>query len=165
MPNWCGNRLTITGPRQELTLFVLKWKAHHNNFRFSAFFPTPPDVDWYEWNVEHWGTKWDVDVEDARAEPREISMSFDTAWAPPEPFVLAVSEVFPGLTFGLEYEEPGADFQGYVIVRDGVVLEEESGPCPPEEPQESAPARPARPKLPETKSCRQRRPTPSRRRP
>ena len=163
MPNWCGNELTITGPRRELNLLVLKWKAHHNNFRFSAFLPMPPDVDWWEWSIGHWGTKWDVDVEDAQIGHGQISMSFDTAWAPPEAFILAVSEMFPGLTFHLEYEEPGADFQGYLIAKAGEALDEESGPCPPGEPEEDDPPPAARPKPPETKSCRQRRSTPSRR--
>ena len=155
MPNWCDNRLTITGAPHELALFLLKWKAHHDNFRFSAFLPAPPGVDPYYWNIDHWGVKWDVDVEDARIEPEEIRLSFDTAWAPPEAFVQSVSEMFPGLSFHLEFEEPGADFQGYVIVRDGEVQEEESGPCSPAGPEETDPEPTASPKPRETKSCKQ----------
>jgi hypothetical protein len=128
MPNWCHNELTITGPPEEISLFLLKWKAHHETFRFQAFVPMPPNLGngWYDWRVANWGTKWDVEVHDAEIGPGQIRMAFSTAWAPPEPFVEAVSEMFPGLTFHLEHEEPGMAFKGHLTVRDGEVLSQES---------------------------------------
>lgn len=70
--------------------------------------PNNTHLDWYNWNCEHWGTKWDA------SEPRieeevtnKIVYYFETAWAPPDPAIRLLSEQHPNSKITLEYEEEG----------------------------------------------------------
>lgn len=70
------------------------------------------DDDWYSWNVRNWGTKWDACNAAVWEEPNELRYDFDTAWAIPEPALIAMSAKYPNLTFDLHSEEEqgwGAD--------------------------------------------------------
>ena len=74
---------------------------------------------WYDYCVNEWGTKWDVGGDDynepQQDSPNRITMSFDSAWAPP----VAAMEKFQDLGFSvrLYYYEPGMCFAG--IYEDG----------------------------------------------
>jgi len=83
--------------------------------------------DWYEWRVQNWGTKWEPSGVDVEKGVDHILYDFDTAWSPPEPWVRSISTKYPDLTFRLSYEEPGNDFEGHVLVKDGAILEEYNG--------------------------------------
>jgi len=62
--------------------------------------------NWYDWNVTNWGTKWDAcDTYIGRDNDLNASVSFQTAWSPPEPIFRAIVEQFPNLTFDISYEE------------------------------------------------------------
>jgi hypothetical protein len=71
---------------------------------------------WYDFCVANWGTKWDVGGDDSVDHTMEddngtrISMSFDSAWAPP----VTAMEKFIDLGFGVKlyYYEPGMAFAG-----------------------------------------------------
>jgi hypothetical protein len=75
--------------------------------------------NWYDYCVNEWGTKWDVGGDDYNApqqdSPNRITMSFDSAWAPPT----AAMDKFEALGFSvrLYYYEPGMCFCG--IYEDG----------------------------------------------
>jgi hypothetical protein len=61
---------------------------------------------WYDWNCEHWGTKWDasdVDIQDYAADHKQIT--FSTPWSPPIPVLTALSEQYPNIHIELEWEE------------------------------------------------------------
>ena len=77
MPNWCHNRLRVSGPAEAVGAFVVKAKTapvavenpeYERPLWFGAFAPEPEFSndgsgvfpDWYRWRVEHWGTKWDA---------------------------------------------------------------------------------------------------------
>ena len=70
--------------------------------------------NWYDYCVNEWGTKWDVGGNDynepQQDSPNKITMSFDSAWAPP----CAAMEKFMDLGFSvrLYYYEPGMCFAG-----------------------------------------------------
>jgi len=70
--------------------------------------------DWYDYCVNEWGTKWDVGGNDynepQQDSPNKITMSFDSAWAPP----CAAMEKFMDLGFSIRlyYYEPGMAFCG-----------------------------------------------------
>lgn len=67
----------------------------------------------YEWCIHNWGTKWsagDVSVYDHPK--RGECIAFNTAWSPPIPIIAKLNELFPTLTFVLEYFECGAAFCG-----------------------------------------------------
>jgi hypothetical protein len=58
---------------------------------------------WYDWNVAHWGTKWnacecefDADLERQEGEVT-IEIRFDTAWSAPLPVFDALARNFPWL--------------------------------------------------------------------
>ena len=73
--------------------------------------------DWYNWNIRHWGTKWDVAVaedeqyaetymeEHDNGENKVVYYNFNTAWSRPLMAILKLSEQYPNLLFSLSYEE------------------------------------------------------------
>jgi hypothetical protein len=68
---------------------------------------------WYDWNLEHWGTKWDIDGEEGNAEatdPNTASLYFDSAWSPPIAFYNAMCDM--GWEITAYYFEPGMNFCG-----------------------------------------------------
>ena len=70
---------------------------------------------WYEWNCEHWGTKWDVDG-DVKVTPEDLEQAkkdgmlqigFNSAWSPPIPVFEEMAKM--GIEFDFESEEPGCE--------------------------------------------------------
>lgn len=147
-PNWCENRLTVTGPAKQLTEFkkkaVSKTKVAKGETKqwlsMNNFFPTPkeltdkespnrvnPDAmlkkygakDWYDWNLQNWGCKWDLNhySDPETIGRRSVCYFFDSPWGPPEEFVKNVAYIYPTLTFFLEYCEPGMCFSGTLKVK------------------------------------------------
>ena len=120
MPNWCDNRLEITPNTQtNLDLFLKAISKEGTGF-FNTFLPTPLELHanggWYHWNIEHWGTKWDVskarpqlDIDPADAK-QEIAIDFDTAWAPPIALYRHLESL--GYTLKATYFEGGMAFVG-----------------------------------------------------
>jgi hypothetical protein len=88
--------------------------------------PTIREDSWWDWRVQHWGTKWDVyscctDWE-TEVPSDEFSANFCTAWSPLSEECMAVlSRKFPGSLLTNYYEEGGMDFFGVTIAKDGVV--------------------------------------------
>lgn len=79
---------------------------------------------WYNWNVKHWGTKWNcTEVEhDRKNNSNEVGKtwySFDTAWSPAELVVAALAEKFPTLTLSHRYCEGGEGYAGNVVYING----------------------------------------------
>lgn len=65
-------------------------------------------MDWYDWSVEHWGSKWNAyDCSyDGRGE-----LSFNTAWSAVSPILVRLSQKFPevGMTHRWADEDIGAN--------------------------------------------------------
>lgn len=136
MPNWCQNNLTVS---HSDPLMVQKFvKACESNGLFGAFLPTPVELtemsspvsdpnisaenikkygssDWYDWNVNNWGTKWDVDNPGHEVFGETVTASFDTAWSPPIEFYEHLKEL--GYTVRATYFE--YDFAGVWTDEDG----------------------------------------------
>jgi len=142
MPNWCSNTLEIKGPTKKLEEFSKTIKDGEGFFNTILPLPkqleettstTPKDSNqplidgannWYDWRVNNWGTKWDVDGEDSfytnelkdfdtledGTERSVLTLAFDTAWSPPE----GIFEELSRQGFGIKayYYEPGMDFAG-----------------------------------------------------
>ena len=75
--------------------------------------------NWYDFCVNEWGTKWDVGGDDynepIQETPNKITMSFDSAWAPP---ITAMDKLEAlGFSVRLYYYEPGMCFAG--VYEDG----------------------------------------------
>ena len=73
---------------------------------------------WYDWCVENWGTKWnvedDVDVS-YNKNTDEYDITFDTAWSVPSSIVEKYSEFCNDEEFYWEYEDE--DYDGTHILR------------------------------------------------
>ena len=133
MPNWCNNTITLTGPKEKIT--AIYNKAKEDNALLQQLKPMPealedttspapkegkvqPLVDgfdnWYDWRVENWGTKWDVDADylELSDDGTTITGWFDSAWAPPihaYEFFLTENE---DCSISSLYYEGGMDFAG-----------------------------------------------------
>ena len=145
MPNWCSNTATFTHEDPEQIQRLIK--AAMAGKLFNEFLPCPPELleevpigddyvqrrdaliarnqelhgydSWYEWNVDNWGTKWDIGEVDEdcmvkNPDGKSVSFSFDTAWAPPLGF-------YDDIEFTVEayYHEPGMGFCGKWTTEDG----------------------------------------------
>ena len=74
-------------------------------------------ANWYDWQVNEWGTKWDICEASVTPEPDgyKATLSFDTAWSPPIQAYAKLEEL--GFTIKAYYYEPGMCYAG--IYEDG----------------------------------------------
>lgn len=79
----------------------------------------------YQWQTDHWGTKWDVDGELLENHNTFLQYSFASAWSPPISFLEKIAKDFPSLTFELEYYEGGMGFAGRCTFEQGEFVSEE----------------------------------------
>ena len=119
MPNWCMNRLTISHTNDDM---VDRFENAYNLGKAcNEFLPLPEGEDWYNWQINNWGTKWDIgadmgtDKEEryglkATRVDNEVSCSFDSAWSPPIGLYDKLIEL--GYDVKATYWEPGMAFCG-----------------------------------------------------
>lgn len=68
--------------------------------------PKNPQPNWYDWSIEHWGTKWDVmDSEITELSDGAVDVLLITAWECPFTALKEISTMFPELTFEGRYAE------------------------------------------------------------
>lgn len=135
MPNWCSNDIVITGPEDKIkVLWNLAGEAEgllqalapapYNMFRGDLTEETRQRLNeknipnWRDWQVENWGTKWDVDLAGLEHTPGEIAGWFDSAWSPPIEALDTFLKENPDCKVQLKYFEPGMMFVGEYV--DGV---------------------------------------------
>lgn len=85
---------------------------------------------WYNWRLEHWGTKWGaydgLPLEECTAPSgkRKVKLSFSSAWSPlGDPIWHALAARFPTLRFTVHYYEAGMGFKGKIKIRPGQPIE------------------------------------------
>tara|TARA_B100002019_G_C21247277_1_gene589092 strand:- start:757 stop:1383 length:627 start_codon:yes stop_codon:yes gene_type:complete len=133
MPNWCNNTITITGPKDKIT--KLYETAKKENGLLQAMYPMPKELEdttspapkegkpqplvdgydnWYDWRVQKWGSKWDVDVEGLELDQdgTKITGWFDSAWSPPIGAYEHYLTENEDCSIDSFYEEGGMDFAG-----------------------------------------------------
>jgi len=111
MPNWCNN--SVTFQHDDPAMIVRMKEAAAKGALLNEFVPVPEDLhiiagcvgdpqeqlaleakekaniekhgyaNWYDWCVNEWGTKWDVECDIVSVEANSITLYFDSAWAPP----------------------------------------------------------------------------------
>ena len=91
-------------------------------------------ANWYDWCVDNWGVKWDIDTvdffnessfkDDEESQP-DLIISFDTAWAPPVGILKRISEQYPDARFYLRWADecgPGNGV-GLIVAEAGMIDE------------------------------------------
>ena len=116
MPNWCMNSLTLKHEdKSKIDDLFAAIKENEGKEFFNVLCRRPADQEenWYDWNINNWGTKWDIGIIDGeiqREDDNTISLAFDTAWSPPIAFYSFLFE--DGWDVTAKYYEPGVGFIG-----------------------------------------------------
>jgi hypothetical protein len=118
MPNWCDNSVRFMNADKAKIDALLAALESEDKKVFHHLRPMPDSEqdDWYMWNVNHWGTKWEISVNDwDREDDNTIWIGFETAWSPP----IALYEYLyeEGWEIEAVYHEGGMAFCG--IWKDG----------------------------------------------
>ena len=80
--------------------------------------------NWYDWCNDNWGTKWDACHAAIERVPYVIAgpqskdrvvISFDTAWAAPEPVIHALVRKYPNLNFVHSYSYEGEENTDFTV--------------------------------------------------
>jgi hypothetical protein len=135
MPNWAQNTLTLTHPDPAQIKRVEDAVARGE--LLNEFVPVPNELinstvdtstdqgielsrqliadhgydNAYDWCVNTWGTKWDVDAEVIMATDTDIDIGFDSAWSPPIGWYERMMDL--GFTVDAYYYESGMGFCGH----------------------------------------------------
>lgn len=106
MPNHVTNRIIFPA---DLADRVRTECFRDNHFTFESLIPSPPykyegsltaqdekdfPCNWLTWNKEHWGTKWDAYKSSLVVEGDKAILTFDTAWSPPRPVIVAFANKY-----------------------------------------------------------------------
>ena len=86
MPNWCYNTIELEAPQREIDKFEKHLDDTAGKEWFSYFLQIPEESkdEWYGWNIENYGCKWNCDAIDwNRTSDTSISFTFDSPWGPP----------------------------------------------------------------------------------
>ena len=137
MPNWCNNTVEIT--HEDPAMIERVRKAFNDGGLLSELIPCPAELhehespirdtdlakrfleqygatDWYNWQVQNWGTKWDIGADGNPAVDlgtdfgKGLILGFDSAWSPPINAYEKLTEM--GFTIKAYYYEPGMCFAG-----------------------------------------------------
>ena len=114
MPNWCSNNVTLSSSKENIDALIVELQKPDGEGKIlQSLRPRPPseDGDWYGWNVNNWGTKWEVGVHDYEIlSETSVLISFDSAWAPPTTLYEYLED--EGWSVCAYYYEPGMAFCG-----------------------------------------------------
>lgn len=144
MPNWCNNTVVITGPTEEIEKLEKFLDEKSGKNWFDYFLTTPVELietaspsnskddntdelvekygygDWYSWNINNWGVKWNCDADEWYvnssniAGESSIEFSFDSPWSAPITLYEWI-ENNTDLNVGAEFHEEGMCFVGYYV--------------------------------------------------
>lgn len=141
MPNHCTSTLTITGKPKQLhkllkQVEITKSEATDNHpeslFACHRIIPRPSqmDYDWYNWNTENWGSKWDCadftwitnDWENGF-----VHAEFWTAWSPIPKVLQKLSKQHKSIEMTYRFHDEGGGFYGTYSFKGGVLTVDEEG--------------------------------------
>jgi len=130
MPNWCDNVVVIKHKNKEVLNRVEK--AFEEGNLCQEFIPVPKELinarapnysnnaqvlknkygysDWYDFCINEWGTKWDVDEGSCVKGDGTLTLNFVSAWSPPTGLYKKLLD--EGYDVKAYYFEPGVMFAG-----------------------------------------------------
>jgi hypothetical protein len=119
MPNWCSNYVTLTASKEQVDELIVELRKSDEidtPYQICNILHPRPETeeDWYSWNVNNWGTKWDVNVYSYEVlSETTVSISFDSAWSPP----IALYEYLVENDWEVSayYYEPGMAYCGQFV--------------------------------------------------
>jgi hypothetical protein len=110
-------------PTEDGHIPVIDIYGNHAVFTFENFVPQQTDdpryqngkeahcttkFNWYDWNIDNWGTKWDASETRLSWECDDLVINFDTAWDVPHEFIEKLSHMYPDVIIDVyAYEEQG----------------------------------------------------------
>ena len=131
MPNFCSNTMVITGDKEiisKLTDIIKNIPSEVGFFEtLVGVHPNPEGNDdenwykqnWYNANIEYWGTKWDIVAAYSNYHPSyhedNIVINMETAWSPPIAFCKTLSQKYK-VSVEITYTEQGMDFAGRFFI-------------------------------------------------
>lgn len=74
--------------------------------------------NWYDWRIENWGIKWDIELFEFKPAEGKVEYSFLSPCNPPLRFLFRVSTLYPLLLFHLRYCERELG-SGEVYIKNG----------------------------------------------
>jgi hypothetical protein len=118
MPNWCENRIKISGSTEKINKL---WEEVESDGLLNTLRPQPNNLEEYEnidWRLQKWGTKWEVNTQDLCVEENgdgtsDIYGDFDSAWSPPLEAYIAFNQTDNGCEVEGWYSELGVIIVGY----------------------------------------------------
>jgi hypothetical protein len=138
MPNYCSNKLTITGPNRQTVLTKLKGdkpyvegsEEHIVYFEVNNILPRPDGLGerWADWGYEKWCCR-NVyqDGQNYKALEDADVICFISPWDPPALAIAALAAMFPENTFLLE--SGGVDVpKGTTLYKGGKQIMSWAGP-------------------------------------
>lgn len=155
MPNWFYFEMQVSGTKKDVLEFVEnvkgseKFETEGRDFDFNHFIPQPENIfranlsfdkqqelkesgipDWYNWNNDNWGTKWNVAVDDVNVcvyndGSADVFYTMRTAWAFPTPVIEQMIRDYHHLNFSIQGEEESVAYGVNIDSSEGVWEEEE----------------------------------------
>lgn len=134
MPNYIKNEVYALNKTKELIAAFRGKDAYgeEKDVTFNAIVPTPEDVylgdiganspakNWYAFNTENWGTKWDA----CDVSVDEDHVMFTTAWSTPEPIIKALAKKIDDVVFCIFADEDiGSNCGAYAFTPEGEMYE------------------------------------------
>jgi len=112
--------MTVVGKPDEVKAFYERYADEGTKLSLNRITPRPQELDdWYQWSVDNWGTKWDVEADGEIAESDWMhTVYYDTAWGPPLEFYRYMIEKH-NVEVDAEFEESGMGFIGYFNNEEG----------------------------------------------
>ncbi|PQO47409.1 hypothetical protein C5Y93_05025 [Blastopirellula marina] len=145
MPNHTANTLEIIGDQKIIDKCVkaiqtpkaLAKKERLRHIDFRQIVPMPPVIfvgdlssndkeanpnrNWYDWNIQNWGTKWNAYGTEDQG---DNCLYFETAWSSPVPVLEALSWLFPELRFEMRSTDEGGYFDTEFVFEKGEIVSE-----------------------------------------
>lgn len=139
MPNWCDNKLTVTGDAESLQQFVAAiTNADESISILKNLVPFPTELEGeditdkdgnvfgraftdegYSWCLRNWGTKWGDCETEITVNDDYLVIEYQTAWSPALEGLERISRLFPTLTFQTDWVEEGVQSIGAASFENG----------------------------------------------